>query len=105
MVELGAAQSEQGMSLVAKCTATRCATGAHTFPAALDKETIGHFHDVGLVHCCDLVPSVVTGILEGILRHPSTGHSCDDLHNHRVTFTLWFVTQGGLSQIVKADLQ
>lgn len=77
----------------------------HTFPAALDKETIGHFHDVGLVHCCDLVPSIVTGILEGILRHPSTGHSCDDLHNHRVTLMLWFVTQGRLSQIVKADLQ
>ena len=50
-----------------------------TFSAALDEQAISHLHDVSLVHCCDLVTAIVTGILKGVLSDPCTGNSCDDL--------------------------
>lgn len=50
-----------------------------TFSAAFDEETVSHLHDVGLVNCCDFVPSIVAGVLESILCNPCTGNPGDDL--------------------------
>ena len=58
-----------------------------TFPAALDEESISHFHDVGFVHCCHLVSVVVSSILEGILSHSCAGDPGDDLQRAKICWS------------------
>ena len=48
------------------------------FTSAADEQTIGKFHNVCLVHSCDLLSIVTLRVIKGKLCHSSGCVSCDD---------------------------